>query len=142
MRSRRKGVAAVEFALVAPLLCMMVLGMVEIGRAVQVKMALTNAVREGCRGYADSTANLSSGYQTGTIAYAKYVVLDALQNSKLKINTNNVTVTTSSEAVTVGGLSMTKVTVTASIPYSSISYFSPFLTHGNLTASVTMKKSV
>lgn len=48
-RSKRRGAAAVEFALVAPIFFMLVLGMVEIGRAVMVRQVLTNASREGAR---------------------------------------------------------------------------------------------
>ena len=67
MRTDRKGTAAVEFALVAPLLCVMILGMLEIGRALQVQQALTNAVREGCRGYCDNTTTVTFNGQTYTV---------------------------------------------------------------------------
>ena len=45
----RPGAAAVEFALVAPLLVMLVLGMIEFGRMMMVEQILTNAAREGAR---------------------------------------------------------------------------------------------
>ena len=48
-RRKRRGAAAVEFALVAPIFFLLVLGMVEIGRAVMVQQVLTNASREGAR---------------------------------------------------------------------------------------------
>ena len=141
IRTKRAGIAAVEFALVAPLLCVAILGMIEIGRALQVQMALTNAVREGCRGFADSTATLSSGYQTGTAAYAQYLVTDSLSNANIGINTGNVTVTAVATPITVSGISMTEARVTATLPYSSVSYFPAFIMTGNLSATVTMKKS-
>ena len=48
-RKKRRGAAAVEFALVAPLFLLMVLGMVEVGRAIMVQQIITNASREGAR---------------------------------------------------------------------------------------------
>lgn len=48
-RRKRCGAAAVEFALVAPIFFFMVLGMVEVGRAITVQQILTNASREGAR---------------------------------------------------------------------------------------------
>lgn len=43
------GAAAVEFAVVAPLLVMLTFGMIEISRIVMVKQLLINASREGAR---------------------------------------------------------------------------------------------
>jgi len=141
-RTKRRGIAAVELALVAPVLCVAILGMIEIGRAMQVQEALVNAVREGCRGFADNTATLSSGYQTGTPAYAEYLVADSLSHANIGINIAHVTVTTETTPITVGGISMTEAKVTATLPYSSVSYFPPFIMAGaNLSATVTMKKS-
>ena len=48
-RPKRRGVAAVEFALVAPLFILLVMGMIEVGRGLIVQQILTNAAREGAR---------------------------------------------------------------------------------------------
>src|SRR3954463_11222957 len=48
-RKKRCGAAAVEFAIVAPLLVILVLGLIEFGRVLMVQQVLTNAAREGCR---------------------------------------------------------------------------------------------
>jgi Flp pilus assembly protein TadG len=45
----RSGIACVEMALILPLLLMLVLGMFEMSRAVQVRQILTDAARKGCR---------------------------------------------------------------------------------------------
>lgn len=48
-RPPRCGAAVVEFAIVAPLLFLLVLGMLEFGRGFMVKHALTNSARSVCR---------------------------------------------------------------------------------------------
>ncbi len=79
-RRNRRGTAAVEFALVAPVFFLLVFGMIEFGRMVMVQQVLTNASREGARiGVLDGTtttlisdtvenylisANISSGVAT------------------------------------------------------------------------------
>ena len=45
----RRGVAAVEFAVVAPFLILLIFGIIEFGRAIMVQQVLTNASREGTR---------------------------------------------------------------------------------------------
>lgn len=47
-RSRR-GATAVEFAFCAPVLLMIVFGVIEFGRIFMVQNALTNAAKDGCR---------------------------------------------------------------------------------------------
>jgi Flp pilus assembly protein TadG len=51
-KSHERGAAAVEFALLAPILIMVLLGIMEFGRAYNVQMSLTNAAREGVRSMA------------------------------------------------------------------------------------------
>ena len=48
-RQNERGAAVVEFALVAPLLLTMVLGIAEFGRAYHVQSAISQAAREGVR---------------------------------------------------------------------------------------------
>lgn len=48
-RNERRGAAVVEFAVVAPLLLLLVLGTIEYGRFVMIQQMLTNAAREGAR---------------------------------------------------------------------------------------------
>ena len=45
----RRGATLVEFAIVAPVLFLFILGMAEFGRMVMVQQILTNASREGAR---------------------------------------------------------------------------------------------
>lgn len=46
---RRRGASAVEFAIVAPVFFLVVLGIIEFGRMVMVQQVITNAAREGAR---------------------------------------------------------------------------------------------
>src|SRR5262249_8800208 len=48
-RRPRRGIAATEFAILAPFLCALVMGMCEMARLVIGKETLTNAARKGCR---------------------------------------------------------------------------------------------
>ena len=48
-QSERRGAATVEMALVLPVFFMVMLGIVEVGRAFMVSQLLTNAAREGSR---------------------------------------------------------------------------------------------
>jgi Flp pilus assembly protein TadG len=46
---RRRAVAAAEFAIIAPLVGTLILGMFELGRGIVVKQIVCNAARKGCR---------------------------------------------------------------------------------------------
>jgi Flp pilus assembly protein TadG len=48
-RQKRKGAAVVEFALAAPLLATLVVGMFEVSRGIMVKQVLSDAARKACR---------------------------------------------------------------------------------------------
>lgn len=56
-----RGAVAVEFALLAPVLIMLLLGIMEFGRAYNVQMSLTNAARESVRSIAISDSAMSVG---------------------------------------------------------------------------------
>ena len=48
-RNRQWGATAVEFAVVSPILFLMIFGMIEYGRMIMVQQILTSATREGAR---------------------------------------------------------------------------------------------
>ncbi|MFN4260918.1 MAG: TadE/TadG family type IV pilus assembly protein [Gemmataceae bacterium] len=55
MSKRRRGAATVELAVLAPLLAILVLGTIEIGRLLMVRNVLNDAARVGCRVASKST---------------------------------------------------------------------------------------
>lgn len=62
MQNHERGAVAVEFAILLPLLLMLVLGTIEFGRAYNAQITLTNAARDGVR--VMSIANDPAGART------------------------------------------------------------------------------
>ena len=58
-----RGAAAVEFALLLPLLLLLVFGIIDFGRAINAQITLTQAAREGARLAALSQSNVVSRTQ-------------------------------------------------------------------------------
>jgi Flp pilus assembly protein TadG len=79
MRHGEKGAAAVEFALIVPILLMLVLGVCEFGRAFNIQVSLSEAAREAARygaiHYADSDYSDEDAQNAG-VAAAPSVALD------------------------------------------------------------------
>lgn len=71
-QDRESGAAAVEFALVVPLLLLLVLGMVNLGRAYNAQITLTQAAREGVRGLALQVSGYDPVAATNTAAGSPY----------------------------------------------------------------------
>ncbi|MDA8233114.1 MAG: pilus assembly protein [Magnetospirillum sp.] len=65
----RRGVAAVEFALAAPILLVLVLGLADFGMATNERMRLTSAARAGAQ-YAMGNPTDSAGTRQATLAAA------------------------------------------------------------------------
>ncbi len=67
-RADDSGAAAVEFALVVPLLLLLVFGIVDFGRAYQAKVELAHAAREGVRVWALTQDQTAAGNRTRAAA--------------------------------------------------------------------------
>jgi Flp pilus assembly protein TadG len=130
-RSGPRGVAAVEFAIVAPLFFLMIFGMIEFGRAIMVQQVLTNAAREGARlAVLDSPTPTHGKVVSTVVAY--------LNNESL----SGATVTINPTEPTTAGYGM-PVTVTVQIPFSYVSWLpAPWFLKGSttLTASTVMRR--
>ena len=81
----RKGVAAVEFAFVAPVFFLLVLGFVETGRMLMIQQSLTNGAREGCRMAVMGTTTSSSSVDSAVRDYLQSVTSKANNPAKLRV---------------------------------------------------------
>jgi Flp pilus assembly protein TadG len=106
-RWRRRGTSAVEFAVVAPVYLMVVLGIIELGRGLMVSMLLFNAARVGARvGTIEgtSTANINTAvnnYLSGAGMSTQSVVVDVndnLQDASTAVAGDEITVVVSIQA--------------------------------------------
>ena len=125
--ANRCGAAAVEFAIVAPVFFLLVIGMIEVGRAMMVQQVLINASRVGAR-QAVMAGATSSAVQTAVVDYAKSVAVPSV----------SVSVTPDPAAAKSGDT----VTVTTSVGYNSVSWLaSPWFLGGKtLTSTSKMRK--
>lgn len=127
-RKNRRGAAAVEFALVAPVFFLLVFGMIEYGRMVMVQQLLTNAAREGAR------RGVLDGSTTAEVSTAVTNYL-----SGASVNGATVTVTPNPPSSATFGQ---PVTVQVSVPFNAVSWLpSPlFLGGRTLTSTAIMRR--
>ncbi len=112
---RRTGVAAVELAVCLPFLLILIAGLWEVGRMVQVQILVSNAAREGGRQAAAGLNNNATICQN--------VVNDLTMNGLTGVTISNVTLTN----MTSGSRSnpqtanqMDQFQLTIAVPYSAI----------------------
>lgn len=128
IRLNERGASAVEFALLLPVLMLVLFGTIEFGMVMYSREVLTNASREGAR------AGIVQQTPKPTVGQIQGVVTNYLTNTG--INPANVTVTVTGA----GGVFPNNLTVSASYPYQ---FFAPgILMLGNtitLTAQTVMR---
>ncbi len=124
----REGAAVVEFAIVGPLMIMLTMGMMEIGRAVMVKQVMVNASREGAR-----MAILPSANSQTVIAHVQS------QLAASSINGTTVTLTPPSLDNAPAG---TPITVAISVNASQVSWIPnpAFTLNQVITTATTMRR--
>jgi Flp pilus assembly protein TadG len=123
----RRGAAVTEFALVAPIFFMRVIGFIEFGRALMVQEVLINASRVGAR-MASTTGSSTSAVQSAVTSYATSVAVPS------------VVVTVSPDPAT--AIAGTAITVTAAVPFDKVSWMHTpwFLGGKTLKANSQMRK--
>jgi Flp pilus assembly protein TadG len=123
---RRRGATLVEFALVAPLLFLLIFTIIEFGRLVMVDQILTNAAREGARRAVLEQSTVSD-------------VEQATSNYLSKSSISGASITVSPDPLTAAGFGDT-VSVTCSVTYDQVTWLPTprFLGGINLTARSTM----
>ena len=121
---RRRGAAAAEFAIVAPVFFLMVIGFIEIGRALMVQQVLINASRVGAR-MASTTGSSTGSVETAVQDYTTSVAVPGV----------DVAVSPNPATAAAG----TTMTVTASVPFNDVSWMSSPWFLGGRTLSATSK---
>jgi Flp pilus assembly protein TadG len=84
--SQRRGVVAVEAAIITPLLLIMMFGVWEVGRIIQVKQMMVNSAREGAR---LAAGGYTVNSQPVTNAMVQQAVKDYLRGAGLPANCYN-----------------------------------------------------
>lgn len=118
----------VEFAIVCPVVLLLLLGIIEIGHAMLVGQVLNNAARSGCR-----AGSLAGGTNTA--------VTTAVTNNLVGISSPTVTtLVNGSPADVSSAYSGDAITVQVSVPYSKISWVPTpqFLSGATLTGKAVM----
>jgi len=114
----RRGIAAVEFALVMPLLATIIIGTLELNRGLLVKQILDQAARKGC--------------ETGSLVLQNNATVISDINNVL--SSNNISTTAVTITILVNGASKDvstatlndKISVSVSVPTSQVSWTSTY----------------
>lgn len=94
-KDKERGVAAVEFGLLLPVLLMILLGMMEYGYLYFVHLNMTNAAREGARvGVVQENVNVITAAETAAQAYLNAAGVGGTPAATFDQTTVEVTVTT------------------------------------------------
>lgn len=72
-QASERGAAAVEFALIAPVLIVMIFGMVDMGMAINAQAIVGNAAREGARAASFNGANVTATTNVVTSASSSLI---------------------------------------------------------------------
>jgi Flp pilus assembly protein TadG len=132
-RGKRNGATAVEMALVAPFIFLIVFASIEFSRVVMIKQSLTNASREGCR-----VATLATTQDAADVdqAVRQYVQRCFAQYDDPDIVA--VTITPSSLGSVASG---TEITVQVEVQFSDVSWVpSKWANSLTLVGTSTMKR--
>lgn len=129
---KRAGVAAVEFAVVMPVMALLIVGLWEVGRMVEVQQFLANACREGAR-QASTGVKSSSQVQQTVVTYLQQKGISSVTTSNVTVTSvSNTGITDPSQAT-----QMDQFRVSVSIPFSSVRWIAlqQITNTSNLSAS-------
>jgi Flp pilus assembly protein TadG len=129
---RARGAAAVEFAVIAPVILFVIIGIIEVARAFMVTEMLSSAARVGCR------TGIIPGRSTSdvTTAVTNYLSGMGVTTESITVEVNDVVADPSTAA------DFAEITVIVSIPIANISWLPTvhYLTGTNLSAQYTLAK--
>lgn len=139
IRADRTGAAIVEMAVVAPVLILLVLGVLEFGRAFMASHLITNASREGAR-MAILDGNTNADVQTFIISELQAALpVDPADVAVVFTVTQVEDGTTSTDITTAGQRDLIAVDVT--VAFSEISWSNPnWLAGASLRGNSSMRK--
>lgn len=130
--SKRRGIAVLEFALIAPVLAFLFLGMVELARIVQVKHLLNDAARHAGRLAIQPNATDS----TVTQAAKDVIAANKISTTKLTVTTLVGASDTDSDVKNAKGFD--KITLKISIPTSEVGWITAVFLSKNALASESL----
>jgi Flp pilus assembly protein TadG len=117
-RRQRRGAAAAEFAMLAPFLVFLLLGMFEVARGIMVKQILNDAARKACRtGITQSKANSDITKDINDILNDNSI---PPSDATINIYVNNTSADVSSASRN------DKITVQVSVPIGDVYWVSTF----------------
>ena len=134
-RAVRRGASpiVVEFAIVAPLFFLIVLGIFEIGRACMVTELLTEAARRACRqGVIEGTG--SSNIQAAAVNYLTSVGING-ESANVYVNDSP------AGGTNVAALpAYTEITVVVTVPINNVSWTPVIFANSTLSGQYTMRR--
>jgi Flp pilus assembly protein TadG len=125
---RRAGAAAVEFAFVAPVFVLLLLGVIELSRGMMVQQIITNATRQGAR---------EAALPESTIDSVKNSVADFLAGSSIPVALNNITVDPDPATT----FKNEQITVAVEVEYDDVSWIPGSYLQGKKLRAFTRMRS-
>ncbi len=128
----RAGASIIEFAFVAPVFVIFLLGLIEVGRGLMVQHLLTNAARAGAR------VGVIEGKTTSDVTSAAYTALSGMgisgDTATVEVNDNVADASTASVN--------DEITVIVSVPVSSITWIpmTKYLSGRTITGQYTLRR--
>lgn len=128
----RPGVAAVELAVLAPLLVALVLGSVELARGIMARDVLSDAVRQSCR------LAVQPGSTTASVTADASAILTG--NGISTANASCTVLVNGTETEVGAAKAGDRVTVRLSIPYADVSWLPAAFLPGDIRSELTMMR--
>jgi Flp pilus assembly protein TadG len=132
-QSIRWATSTVEFAFVAPVFFLLVLGIVEVGRSCMVTELLTEAARRACRqGVLEGTSS-NTIQQTAT----NYLSSVGINGGSANVYVNDVPAGSTNVSAMPA---YTEITVVVAVPIANVAWTPIWFVPGNLSGQYTMRR--
>lgn len=131
-RRRRRGAVAVEFAILVMLFVVIMLGILEFGRAIQVQQVITNAAREAAR---RAIVPGATDQQIQNVVN-RYMVAAGIRGHNVVVQVNG------AQTNLAGATSHDAISVSVSVPYSQVRWIATnwIANDANLEATVVTRR--